>query len=122
MNTTFKYIRKISFFIFRYFYNGNVECNCDLMWLVYLMHDMPITAEGGCANNNKQLFQLVPQDFNCIGLYQIKHITLKKVRNLQLNGFKYFIIIITQCFTTFFRIRVTSVDRKRNAYIIEKKV
>lgn len=55
---------------FRYFNDENLMCDCDVMWFVYVRHDKPFVTQGGkCSKNNKTLSELVPQDFDCIGMY-----------------------------------------------------
>lgn len=45
-------------------------CDCDVMWFVYVRHDKPFRTQGGkCSKNNKTLSELVPRDFDCIGMY-----------------------------------------------------
>ncbi|VDI10440.1 Hypothetical predicted protein [Mytilus galloprovincialis] len=53
---------------FRYFTVGFTLCDCDLMWLVYLRHDkkFKVESESKCIHNNKDVSELVPEDFHCI--------------------------------------------------------
>lgn len=56
---------------FRYFTVGFTLFDCDLMWLVYLRHDkkFKVESESKCIHNNKDVSELVPEDFHCIGMY-----------------------------------------------------
>lgn len=62
------------FFHFRDFRSTYVLCDCDLMWFAYFRRNKAFetrhSKDGGkCANNNKTVSDLVPGDFDCIGMY-----------------------------------------------------
>lgn len=63
--------KKFSLTNFRSFSGDFIQCNCDLMWLLYFIRrERPFTISGAkCANDNKNISALVPEDFNCIGMY-----------------------------------------------------
>ncbi|XP_052088083.1 leucine-rich repeat-containing protein 4C-like [Mytilus californianus] len=67
-SSTIKENRLITFSEFIYFTGAYTQCDCDLMWLVYLRHDkqFKIESDSICANNNKKVSELVPEDFHCI--------------------------------------------------------
>ncbi|VDI06039.1 Hypothetical predicted protein [Mytilus galloprovincialis] len=75
-NSTIKENRLITFAVSGgiYFISSSIQCNCDLMWLVHLRHDMPVQTDGQCANFNKTVPELVPEDLHCIDQVSTVHI------------------------------------------------
>ncbi|XP_063404728.1 uncharacterized protein LOC134688187 [Mytilus trossulus] len=67
-NTSIKENRLITVSSYIEFSGGFTQCDCDLMWLVYLRHDkqLNVSRYSACTNNHKQVSALVPDDFHCM--------------------------------------------------------